>query len=163
MGIFSLLKNSGTLKKIAAKIQKSQTLTRSDFELLQKELKGNKTLVGTIFKAVGYSEDIVKELERITLEEMTTAQTLFRNIEQNKKITQTDFAFLQRMLTDKKALINMVLEEEVVRMLHKITFDDVQELQPIFYKIEQGKTLTAAERTTWEKFGGTVPSKKLRL
>lgn len=136
-GIFSVIKNRKRLSRIAAKIKQNEPLSLDEFNLLHSELVRNFGLVRTLLQAMGYEEKVAEELRGMTFERMTRAQTLFLNIQRNEGV---DVELLQSMKKDEPALTKLMLRI-----------------------IEQGNPLTAAERTSLQKLGGTVPRTKLRL
>ena len=136
-GIFSVINNRKRLSRIAAKIKQNEPLSLDEFNLLHSELVRNIGLVRTLLQAMGYEEKVAEELRGMTFERMTMAQTLFLNIQRNEGV---DVELLQSMKKDEPALTKLMLRI-----------------------IEQGNPLTAAERTSLQKLGGTVPRTKLRL
>ena len=136
-GIFSVINNRKRLSRIAAKIKQNEPLSLDEFNLLHSELVRNIGLVRTLLQAMGYEKKVAEELRGMTFERMTMAQTLFLNIQRNEGV---DVELLQSMKKDEPALTKLMLRI-----------------------IEQGNPLTAAERTSLQKLGGTVPRTKLRL
>jgi hypothetical protein len=107
-GIVSVFNNRKTLREIAAKIKQHEPLSQLEFDTLHLELRNNSRLVGNVLHMLGYSDEILNELENIKFKDLTRAQTLILKITQNKKLTEEDETFRKRMFNENSALMTMM-------------------------------------------------------